>query len=254
MSRPTGATALLGVTSVAALAAGVHAAPALTTFGPMRHRVLPRLSGIGRPDHIALTFDDGPDEASTPQFLDVLAAADVRATFFVLGEMLERAPELGRRMVEAGHELAVHGWTHRNLLLRGPVATRRELRRTIALIEDVTGTSPRFYRPPYGVLSSGALAAARATGLQPVLWTGWGEDWSASATPSSVLRTLEPDLSGGATLLLHDSDCTSAPQAWRSALGALPPLLERCRAAGWTVGPLAEHGLFTAGLPHARSG
>jgi peptidoglycan/xylan/chitin deacetylase (PgdA/CDA1 family) len=243
------AAALLGTTIAAA-----HTAPALTTFGPMRNRMLPQLAGIGRGDHVALTFDDGPDEASTPQFLDLLFGHGVRATFFVLGEMLERAPELGRRMVEAGHELAVHGWTHRNLLLRGPVATRRELSRTIALIEDVTGTSPRFYRPPYGVLSFGALAAASATGLQPVLWTGWGEDWSASATPSSVLRTLEPDLSGGATLLLHDSDCTSAPQAWRSALGALPPLLERCRAEGWTVGPLAEHGLSTAGLPHARSG
>ncbi len=251
MTRTNGA-ALLGTLAAAA----VHATPSLTSFGPMRNRVLPRLAGIGRADHVALTFDDGPDEASTPQFLDVLAAHDVRATFFLLGEMLERVPDLGRRMVAEGHELAVHGWTHRNLLLRGPVATRQELRRTVALIEDVTGTSPRYYRPPYGVLTAGALVAARATGLQPVLWTGWGEDWAATATPASVLATLDPDLHGGATLLLHDSDCTSAPQAWRSALGALPPLLERCRTAGWSVGPLAEHGLPSrgaAGTPTASA-
>jgi hypothetical protein len=75
-----------------------------------------------------------------------------------------------------------------------------------------------------------------------VLWTAWGEDWSATATPESVLRTVRRDLTGGGTVLLHDSDCTSAPLSWRSALGALPDLLDGCARAGWRVGPLSEHG------------
>jgi peptidoglycan/xylan/chitin deacetylase (PgdA/CDA1 family) len=222
----------------------LHALPSVTTFGPMRNRLLPGLAGRGRSDHVALTFDDGPDEASTPQFLELLAELEVKATFFLLGSMLERAPALGRRIVAEGHEIGVHGWDHRNLLLRGPRGTLREITRTVALIEDVTGTTPRFYRPPYGVFSFSALASARLAGLVPVLWTGWGEDWSATATSRSVLDALRPDLVGGATLLLHDSDCTSAPQAWRSALGALPPLLDQCADAGWSVGPLAGHGLL----------
>ncbi|GAA5022832.1 hypothetical protein GCM10025734_79430 [Kitasatospora paranensis] len=100
---------------------------------------------------------------------------------------------------------------------------------------------PRWYRPPYGVLSLAALAAARRLDLTPVLWTHWGRDWTAAATPDSVLRTLTRAPLGGGTVLLHDSDVTSAPGAWRSALGALPGLLEQCRKQGLTVGPLGEH-------------
>jgi peptidoglycan/xylan/chitin deacetylase (PgdA/CDA1 family) len=172
-----------------------------------------------------------------------LRGLEVSATFFLLGEMLEHSPDLGRRLVDEGHEVAVHAWTHRSMLLRTPAGAYDELARTRDLIEQVTGSRPRFFRPPYGVLSSGALLAARRAGLQTVLWTGWGEDWSAKATAMSVLDTLDPDIAGGATLLLHDSDCTSAAGAWHSALGALPLVVERCRDLGCRVGPLREHGL-----------
>jgi hypothetical protein len=90
------------------------------------------------------------------------------------------------------------------------------------------------------------LAAARRLELTPVLWTAWGKDWTATATPSSVLGTLAPDVRGGATVLLHDSDCTSAPGAWHSALGALPELTARCHDAGLLLGPLRDHGLTGA--------
>jgi hypothetical protein len=87
------------------------------------------------------------------------------------------------------------------------------------------------------------LVAARRLDLTPVLWTAWGRDWTARATPLTVLDTVAPDLRGGATVLLHDCDCTSTPGAWRSALGALPELAARCYDAGLRVGTLAEHGI-----------
>jgi peptidoglycan/xylan/chitin deacetylase (PgdA/CDA1 family) len=90
-------------------------------------------------------------------------------------------------------------------------------------------------------MSAAAHLAARRLGLTSVLWTWWGEDWTARATPDSVHRTLVRDLRGGGTILLHDSDCTSAPGAWRSALGALPRILDACQERGPTVGPLREH-------------
>lgn len=90
-------------------------------------------------------------------------------------------------------------------------------------------------------MSAAAHLAARRLGLTPVLWTWWGEDWTARAIPDSVHRTLVRDLRGGGTILLHDSDCTSAPGAWRSALGALPRILDACQERGPTVGPLREH-------------
>ncbi|MGW2313832.1 polysaccharide deacetylase family protein, partial [Actinomadura luteofluorescens] len=109
------------------------------------------------------------------------------------------------------------------------------------LIEDVCGATPAWYRPPYGVLSVEALLAAHRDNLRPVLWTAWGKDWTASATPRSVLAELAPGLDGGATLLLHDSDATSAPGAWKASLGALPGVVATCRATGLTVGPLRDH-------------
>jgi peptidoglycan/xylan/chitin deacetylase (PgdA/CDA1 family) len=243
-------TRLRGTAVAAALAGAgagawvVHAAPAVTTYGAARNRLLPGLAGRGRCDHVALTFDDGPDPTSTPAFLDLLGELDVRATFFVLGEMLARAPELGRTMVEAGHELAVHGWDHRPMILRGPASTHRHLRQTRDLIREVTGVVPRWARPPNGIASTGFMFAARRLHLRPVLWTGWGKDWTADATPRTVLDTLAPRLRPGATLLLHDSDHTSAPGAWRSALGALPEIYARCVDAGLKIGPLSEHGLL----------
>ncbi|MFA1540615.1 polysaccharide deacetylase family protein [Actinomadura monticuli] len=219
-----------------------HALPAATWLRPVR-RLTPRVAGRGGPRHVALTFDDGPDPASTPLFLDELDRLDLRATFFVLGAMLRRTPSLGRRIVADGHEIAVHGWHHRNTLTARPGRTSAEMRDTVHLIEDVCGVTPSWYRPPYGALSAEALLAARRNGLRPILWTAWGKDWTAAATPSSVLEALAPDLRGGATLLLHDSDVTAAPGAWKSTLGALPELAARCHAADLTTGPLRDHGL-----------
>jgi peptidoglycan/xylan/chitin deacetylase (PgdA/CDA1 family) len=213
-----------------------------TSLRGVRLRLCPGLAGLGAADHVALTFDDGPDPASTPHFLDLLAQHRTRATFFLLGVMAERHRGLAAEIVAAGHEVGVHGYEHRNLIRRSPAATRTDLARAIDVIGEQIGAPPVHYRPPYGILTAAALRSARALAVRPVLWTAWGEDWAATATPESVVGTVRRDLGGGGTILLHDSDCTSAPQAWRCALGALPELLAGCARAGWRVGPLIEHG------------
>jgi peptidoglycan/xylan/chitin deacetylase (PgdA/CDA1 family) len=147
-------------------------------------------------------------------------------------------------MVDEGHELAVHSWDHRSHLLRAPGPfTVDQLERTADLVEGVSGTRPALFRPPYGMLTTGGVLAARKVGLRPLLWTSWGKDWSATATPDSVLRSVRSGRLDGGTVLLHDSDCTSAPGAWRSAYGALPTLIEQSRTSGLTVGPVCEHDL-----------
>lgn len=230
-----------GAAVVPALAA-VHAAPVISTFGPLRNRVMPRLSGQGRPDHVALTFDDGPDQLSTPHFLRLLEARGVRATFFLLGSMLARSPGLAKEMAAAGHEIAIHGWAHRPLLLRGHRATCDDLARARDAVAETVGKVPRLFRPPYGVMSTSAHLACRRLGLTPVLWTAWGEDWRGRATPRTVYDTVTRDLHGGGTILLHDSDCTSASGSWHRTLGALPALLDSCEERGLHVGPLRDHG------------
>jgi peptidoglycan-N-acetylglucosamine deacetylase len=220
----------------------VHAAPVISTFGPLRNRVMPRLAGQGRAGHVALTFDDGPDPQSTPQFLRLLEARGIRVTFFMLGRMLARSPGLAKEMAAAGHELAVHGWAHRPLLLRGHRATFDDLARARDAMAETVGDVPRLFRPPYGVMTASAHLACRRLGLRPMLWTAWGEDWRSRATPRTVHETVTRDLRGGGTILLHDSDCTSASGSWRSTIGALPALLDFCEERGLQVGPLREHG------------
>ena len=240
---PTGLARLTLVAGgLAASIAVTQAGPGLTGLGPVRRTFFPRLAGEGDPGHVALTFDDGPDPAATPRFLNLLAERKVSATFFLLGEMAARAPGLAAEVAAAGHEVAVHGWEHRYLPPRGPRATLTDLRRATEIIATATGTRPRLFRPPYGVLSGSVLVAARRLGLAPVLWGAWGREWSPGATPESVYANLSRRLRGGVTVLLHDSDCTSPPGSWRPALDALPRLLDECSRRGLAVGPLGQHG------------
>jgi peptidoglycan/xylan/chitin deacetylase (PgdA/CDA1 family) len=226
-----------------AAAVAVQAAP-LVSFVPAAKPLLPGLNGRGRAGHVALTFDDGPDEQSTPRFLAALDALDVRATFFLLGQMCRRYPSMARRIVDGGHEVAVHSWDHRNHLrhLPGP-RTAEQLARTADLIEAQSGVRPRWFRPPYGALTAADLVAARALGLQTVLWTAWGQDWQRTCTPRSVLEEVTSGVVDGGTVLLHDSDCTSEPGSWHATLGALPLLVEWCRERGLEVGTVGDHGL-----------
>lgn len=226
----------------AAVVAAAHIAPAATWLPVVRRRV-PRLAGVGHPSHVALTFDDGPDPDSTPRFLDALEELGVRATFFVLGDGAVRHPSVVRETFRRGHELAVHGWSHDRPWLPAPADDVRALLRAAGVVGDLTGRRPLWYRPPYGILTSGRWAAARAAVMRPVLWTAWGRDWTAGATAASVRSAVAAGLRGGGTVLLHDTDRMSAPGCWRATLGALPGIVHGCRRAGLAVGPLAEHGV-----------
>jgi peptidoglycan-N-acetylglucosamine deacetylase len=236
-------TAALAGAGTAAAVAVAHMAPSITSWRALRCWATPSLAGLGRPDHVAVTFDDGPDPASTPAFLDRLDDLGWKATFFLLGSMARRAPDLAAELVARGHEIGLHGDAHRSHLSSTPGAVARDLEDGRAVIVEVTGVEPRWFRPPYGTLSTSSLRTARRLGLQTVLWTAWGRDWRPQATPRSVAGDVARGLRPGATVLLHDSDCTSAPQSWRSALGSLPLLADVFERRGLTPGPLADHGL-----------
>ncbi|MFC5910422.1 polysaccharide deacetylase family protein [Streptacidiphilus monticola] len=227
------------------LAAAIQIVPAGSWLPGPRRRWLPGLAGLGDPGHVALTLDDGPDPASTPLFLDALDRLGVRATFFLLGARARQFPSLTREISSRGHETAVHGWAHSWPWLT-PWRDRHELARATEAVQDATGTAPEWYRPPFGVLTATRWHAARHAGLRPVLWSAWARDWPPDATAESVTAIALGQLHGGATLLLHDSDHAATPDCWRATLAALPTLVTACRASGWQVGPLSEHGLTTA--------
>jgi peptidoglycan/xylan/chitin deacetylase (PgdA/CDA1 family) len=233
----------LATTAALCLSAAAWCAPT-AAISPLGRRLAPNLTGLGDPDHVALTFDDGPDDRTTPQFLDILDRLNVRATFFVLGGRAAVSPGLLREIGSRGHELGVHGWDHRCVARRSPRGLAADLVRTQALITEVTARPPRWYRPPYGVATFPLLRISRRVGLSPVLWTDWAWDWTSRATPTSVARSATSRLAGGAVLLLHDAFAGQAdPVAWRACLGALPLIVDQCRDRGLRVGPLADHGL-----------
>ena len=222
------------------IAAG-RCAPAITSLPQLRRATLPGLSGLGGNLDVALTFDDGPDPVSTPAFLDLLARHHVRATFFLLGAWVAPHRGLVREMADAGHELAIHGWDHRCLAWKRPFVISDELQRARDLVEDVAGVEVERYRPPYGVMTTDGLTAARRVGMRTVLWTAWGRDWSPRATPASVVRKVDAGLRRGGTVLLHDTDRTSAAGSWHVTLAASQRLLEEWQGRGWSIGSLREH-------------
>lgn len=226
-----------------AVGAGVlaHLLPGVVAWRSARVRLLPVLSGVGRPDHVALTFDDGPDPVSTPVILDTLDAFGWRATFFCLGEQARRAPHLIRELVDRGHEIGVHGESHRSHLVRPSPAVRRDVRAARAVLEELSGRPVEWFRPPYGGVSAASIVAARRTGLRMVLWTTWGLDWKAGATGATVAGNVRRTFVPGATVLLHDSDVTSTPDSWKATVDALPLLAGEWHQRGYEVGPLGEH-------------
>ncbi|WP_415852416.1 polysaccharide deacetylase family protein, partial [Streptomyces albus] len=127
-SRRVAAAAAAAPVAVAAW----HILPAASWLPAVRALLLPTLDGRGSPDHVALTFDDGPDARSTPYFLRELDRLGVRATFFLQGAAVLRHRGLVRSMAAEGHELAVHCWEHKPPWLPRPVADREDLARAAA--------------------------------------------------------------------------------------------------------------------------
>ena len=243
MSEPgrVGRRAAAGGAALAGAGVFAHLVPGVVAWRSARCRILPGLSGVGRADHVALTFDDGPDPLSTPLVLDVLDALGWKATFFCLGSEARQAPEVVAELVRRGHEIAVHGDTHKSHLLRSVPAVVRDVAAARSTLEELTGGPVEWFRPPYGAVSLSSVVAARRVGLRMVLWTSWGLDWRSDATGTTVAGNVERTFVPGATVLLHDSDVTSTPQSWKATIESLPVLAERWRRRGLEVGPLRDH-------------
>lgn len=186
---------------------------------------------------IALTFDDGPDPAWTPRVLDVLSAHDVRATFFLVGERAARAQATVGAIATAGHEVASHGWSHRSLWLCGPRRTAEEIDRAGDTLTRLTGSVPRFFRPPWGMVNAAMFPILRARNLRPVFWSIQPEGLQpapADAQVAHVVRRAHP----GAIVDLHDAEGTrGAPER---LVAALPAMIEGLRAQGYTFATVGE--------------
>ena len=205
---------------------------------------------------IALTFDDGPDPDWTPQILDVLAAEHVPATFFVVGVNGVGEPDLLRRIVDEGHEIGNHSYTHPNMAQISPEAIRLELNATQRLIEAWTGHSTRLFRAPFfgdaEPTSADELIPALTAQQDGYLNVGLHvdpDDWQRPGADLIVSRTVagvtDPSLgeNHGNIILLHDGGGERS-----QTLEALPRLIEALKAKGYRFVPVSE----LAGLTRAQ--
>ncbi|MDP2183659.1 MAG: polysaccharide deacetylase family protein [Actinomycetota bacterium] len=182
---------------------------------------------------VALTFDDGPDERYTPQILDILAAHQVRATFFVVGEHCERNPALVRRIIAEGHEIANHSQTHGDVSAMDAATLAREFEESQRTLHQL-GVEPVWYRPPRGVLNAAQRRLASECGLRVALWSRVVER-SRFRSAEEMAATLVGETLAGDILLSHDGRLDRT-----MTVEALPGLLGGLRAKGLDVVSLSE--------------
>jgi len=177
------------------------------------------------PAAIALTFDDGPDPEQTPRILDLLARHDARATFFLIGEHVDRYPELVRRMVAEGHAVGNHTYSHSRCRELDFPTLMRQLERTDAALESALGPcsslSPLF-RPPFGEIRVEQALYLAASGRTLAFWNQDSRDYRGAS--AQEITALGPRLNAGDVVLLHDR--------FPATVEALPLLLDAIRAKG----------------------
>jgi peptidoglycan-N-acetylglucosamine deacetylase len=184
---------------------------------------------------IALTFDDGPWPKTTTQILDILKKNNIKATFFWVGRYLQVYPELGKKVAAAGHAIGNHTWNHQYIKYNEDGAAR-EIDRTTALIEKVTGVKTSIFRPPGGILNNGLAAYAQKRNYAVVMWSADSLDWR-TATQSLMENVMRQAKSGG-IVLMHDGGGNRA-----TTVQALPKIIARLRKEGYkfvTVPELLE--------------
>ena len=207
---------------------------------PVFGRVVGRGSRAGRVCY--LTFDDGPNPGATEPILATLAALDVPAAFFMVGEHVRRFPDIARRVAApgGGHEVGNHTLRHRKLHLRGPRWIAAELERTHEIIAATTGRAPRTFRAPHGYRNPFVARAARRLGYTVFGWTFGVWDSDARVSAAEIRRRVARRLRPGAILLLHDGDGYDPSGDRRRTAEALPAIIADARAAGYTFGSLGE--------------
>ncbi|NEB42927.1 polysaccharide deacetylase family protein, partial [Streptomyces sp. SID339] len=183
----------------------------LTGYGPQRaRRALPQVRRApilrmpGRERSMVLSFDDGPDPRYTPDILRTLRKHDVRAMFFVCGEMAADNRDLLRRMADDGHVIGNHTWSHPLLTRMGRAAMREEIERTCDVIEEVTGEPPEWFRAPYGAWNRNAFQLGAELGMEPLAWTVDTLDWTEPGA-ATITRRVRSGAGPGVVVLSHDA-------------------------------------------------
>jgi len=174
---------------------------------------------------VVITLDDGPDEDATPAVLDALEAVSARATFFMLASQLPQHTDIAREVVRRGHEVGLHGFEHHRHDRLTTATSHEDLVRGYAAIGETLGVDCRWYRPPYGRMSTGSAAACDELGMRPVYWSAWGQDWE-DVDARRIADIAVTQLDDGGILLLHDSAVHARRPSAQPTADAIPLIAE----------------------------
>ncbi len=181
---------------------------------------------------VALTFDDGPHPEYTPKLLDILRNQGVRATFYVIGRNVDTYPEIARRIVSEGHEIANHTWSHPALTSIGAARLRQEIEKTTDAIQRVTGRRPTNMRPPYGAVNDRVRQAMfRDYGMDVIMWSCDPLDWKRPGA-DVVRRRLVEGATPGGILLAHDIH--------PGTIEAMPGTIQELKAKGYGFATVSQ--------------
>lgn len=210
-------------------------------------------TGLARDSkQIALTYDDGPNDPHTLRLLDVLARHKVQATFFLIGRYVQQRPDIVRALVNAGHVVGNHTFTHPLLSLKSAANILRELTDCRNAIQDAIGSHSNLFRPPFGGRRPEVLRIARQLGLQPVMWNVTGYDWSAP--PAAVIeRKVSRQMRGGDVILLHDGGHKQMGADRSQTVLATDHLISRYKAEGYEFVSIEHMLKGTHASPHISS-
>ncbi len=181
---------------------------------------------------IALTYDDGPNDPHTMRLLEVLAGHGVRATFFLIGRYVQQRPEIAREIVQAGHVVGNHTFTHPLLTLKSEGHIRHELEQCRSALQDAVGEHSNLFRPPFGGRRPAVLGVARKLGLEPVMWNVTGYDWNAPPA-AAIERKVGTEIRGGDVILLHDGGHKQMGADRSQTVVATDHLIARYKAEGY---------------------
>ena len=181
---------------------------------------------------VAMTFDDGPHPKLTPKLLDMLKERNIKATFFVIGKCVAEFPDIAKRIVDEGHEIANHSWSHPQLTKLSPSAFASEIAQTNEAIEKATGIRPVTMRPPYGAINASLTKRLNDEyGLCVILWSVDPQDWKirkSEHVSSHIIKNTAP----GSIILAHDIH--------PSTIDAMPPALDALQSKGYKFVTVTE--------------
>jgi|HubBroStandDraft_6_1064221.scaffolds.fasta_scaffold734711_1 peptidoglycan/xylan/chitin deacetylase (PgdA/CDA1 family) len=186
------------VSAAAAVSAGYQSmAPTAQWYG----KTFTGLAPASR--QLALTYDDGPNDPYTLRLLEVLAKHNIHATFFLIGRYIRQQPQIAREIIQAGHIVGNHTFTHPLLIFKSEAEIRQELIQCRDALQDAIGKPSNLFRPPFGGRRPATFRVARELGLEPVMWNVTGYDWNAPPS-AAIERKVAKQIRGGNVILLHD--------------------------------------------------